>query len=137
MDDFLGDDDMRALFFDVLGKVDSDYERSRVLQSAFDRTEFSPEETVAVLGATRGIHSDYEQGQVLKRIDMGHLSHLPVRDAFFGAVDRLDSDYERSQVLQELLDDAEATLDRLAAEWDSVPIESSTGRLYRRPSPKR
>jgi hypothetical protein len=108
LDEFMANDKSREAYFDAVDQLGSDYERSRVLRSAFERQhKLTPEQLARVLQASEGISSDYERSRVLQEVSARELADQGLRDAYFRNVEGIHSDYERSQVLQRLLDEAE------------------------------
>ena len=92
---------VRAPFFAAANKLDSNYERGRVLQAVVRRTDASQDTLHSVLQSSRAL-SGYELSQLLQALARTHTIGGDLRDAYVEAANRLD-DYEQGQALTALV----------------------------------
>lgn len=76
----LGREKLVPVYFEAVGKIESDYEHRRVLSAVIKRPNLSRDALVAAIRSTAGVESDYEKA------------------TFLIAVARLNPDDERSRV---------------------------------------
>jgi hypothetical protein len=97
-DRYLSTGELIAVLFETTGKIESDYERHRVLSSVLRK---QPDSRVLgpMLEAAKTIGSDYEKASFLIEAAPLYLSDAGLRSAFMRTVNTISSDYERGRVL--------------------------------------
>ena len=92
---------VRPPFFAAANRLDSNYERGRVLQAVVRRSDASQDTLRSVLQSSRAL-SGYELSQLLQALARAHTISGDLRDAYVEAANRL-GDYEQGQALTALL----------------------------------
>jgi hypothetical protein len=100
----------------MVGGIDSDFERRRVLSSILTNADASPEARKAVLDLAASMESDFEKASLL----VSFLEKTPtldqsLRDSFFRAADTIDSSFERSRVLKAVVQRGDASAETVMA----------------------
>jgi hypothetical protein len=101
--DYLTNDEMRAIYIEGVATIESDYERGRALSALLNKGELSKDNLLFVIKAAANIKSDYEQAQVLIKVANGFTLDGAAESAYLNAVAAIDSDYEKGRVLSALL----------------------------------
>lgn len=120
-----GKDSATPAFFQAVGTIKSNYERSRVLKTLLKRVEPSRELLVRIANSTKSISSDFEKAGVLKAVAAVYLDDPALRNAFFQTVGTIDSDYEHRRVLSALIKTKDLSADALTQLLDSTAGISS------------
>jgi hypothetical protein len=132
--------ELAAILTAVAELVDSDYERSQLLQSVAAKAAVAEPLPEAFFAATSRIESDYERSQALQRVlDRGGVTEAEIVRSL--AVARaLESDYERGQVLGRALDRSslpEATVLEVLRSIEGLESDYEAGRILGRLITKR
>lgn len=86
----------------ALVSIDSDYEKSQVLQIAA-RNNQDPETWATLLDVVATLDSDYERGQILRAMPADMEPSVETYNLVLSLLAEIGSDYERSQALKRLI----------------------------------
>lgn len=86
------------VYFEAVGKIDSDYEHRRVLSALIKRPSLGRAALVAAIRSAAGVESDYEKATFLIQVARLNRAEEGVGAAFAEAVRTINSDYERGRV---------------------------------------
>jgi Ni/Co efflux regulator RcnB len=90
---------VRTVFAEAVGTIESDYERGRVLKTVLERQGTNEDVILFALEAARSIESDYEKANVLISAARLNSANERVRSALIEMTQTISSDYERGRVL--------------------------------------
>ncbi|MCA1615767.1 MAG: hypothetical protein LC800_17035 [Acidobacteria bacterium] len=94
----LGREKLVPVYFEAVGKIESDYEHRRVLSAIVKRPNLSRDALVAAIRSSAGVESDYEKATFLIQVARLSPDDGRVRAAFADAARTIGSDYERGRV---------------------------------------
>ena len=94
----LGREKLVPVYFEAVGKINSDYEHRRVLSAVIKRPNLGRDALVAAIRSAAGVESDYEKATFLIAVARLAPDDERVRAAFAEAVRTIGSDYERGRV---------------------------------------
>ena len=89
-------------FFTALGRVQSGYERGRVLQAVARQPNVSHDVLLSALQSAKGMTGGYELAQVLTAVADTHTLTGDLREAYLDAADRLQG-YDQGRVMTALV----------------------------------
>ena len=102
-ENYLVNDEMRAIYIEGVNTIQSDYERGRSLSALLKRGGLNRETVIFAIKSAGNVKSDYERAQLLIKIANGFELDSAAQTTYLEAVASIDSDYEKSRVLSALL----------------------------------
>ncbi len=95
---YLRADDLVPVYFEVLDRIASDYERRRVMSAALGQAPLSHTARRRLLTSAAALSSDYEKATLLISAAPAYVGDASLRTAFEETVNTIGSDYERGRV---------------------------------------
>jgi hypothetical protein len=121
-EDYLVNDNQRAIYIEGVSTIHSDYEKGRALGALLKKGNLSRENMLFTLRAVSHIKSDYERAQLLIKIATGFPLDESSRTAYLEALETLRSDYEKGRALTAFMKKGELQKEEL-----TFVIKSASG----------